>query len=661
MMATKKGVAKAMASLLVGCVLGGASVSLNPQTAFAESEYTTLAQTYSNAEVNIKNAPSVVCEITDSAVLESVTSAVNNNTARPANVIVKINESCKIVNSADEVLGDFATFFTQTLAGKIIPIVRVETQAAADALVAFLNDSVDILDMAVVSANPALVKRVRTEKPSVRGIVDGSKATDLASLLTASNENLATTIILSGSQATTNNVRYLQARTKTVWVKAENNSQMTLNDCIQSGAYGIISNDFTAIYSLYASYGETFTHMPINVAYQTGKYFHNENSKLGAEKMLEKGADAVHMSARLTKDNEIVFMYDESIERTSNGEGKVKNYTKAELQEFSLDIVEDEKEPIPAFSDVISVFKETNAVLWLELREESVEMFNALATALETHDCYEHVVVLANTTSILEIQSSMPKVSTVLTQMMEVSLKTGETISDEEQREYLKPQYDTKFADLIKNCPQYNANVLLSFNQSNAIAIEQAIKGITQNVVTDRGISCFFNGITRGLSNGDAYDAQTLEGVVGFMGHYAPYYQAKELRVIGKEETRPAVAVGDKVTVKVKSYNGNEVEANAKVFTVEDKGDSFLVVAVYEGKFGLPIYSQSFTIIKGEATQDATGAGNNQSGQNATQNDAEDKDNVNKWLFICIPAVVVLGGAIAVFVIIKKKKNNKDE
>ena len=38
MMATKKGVAKTIASLLVGCVLGGASVSLTAQTVFAESE-----------------------------------------------------------------------------------------------------------------------------------------------------------------------------------------------------------------------------------------------------------------------------------------------------------------------------------------------------------------------------------------------------------------------------------------------------------------------------------------------------------------------------------------------------------------------------------------------------------------------------------------------
>ena len=89
---------------------------------------------------------------------------------------------------------------------------------------------------------------------------------------------------------------------------------------------------------------------------------------------------------------------------------------------------------------------------------------------------------------------------------------------------------------------------------------------------------------------------------------------------------------------------------------MEDKGDSFLVVAVYEGKFGLPIYSQSFTIIKGEATQDATGTGNNQNNQNTTSGNAQEKDNVNTWLFICIPAVVVLGGAIAVFMIIKKKK-----
>ena len=632
MIAKKKGIATAVVCLLAGYIIGGASVSIVPQKSVAETSNTTIAQTYVSETVKIKNAPSIVCEITDSVTLESIKTAVANDNVRPSNVIVQINENVQMVDKAGNALGEFATFFNQTLSGNIIPVVRVETQAAADALVTFLNTT-EILDMAVVSCTPALVKSVRTAKPTVRGIISCAQDVDLATLVKTANANLANIIVLPSALATIDNVRYLQARMKTVWVTAENHSKIILNDCIQSGAYGVVSADFNALYSAVESYGESLSRMPINVAYQSGKYFHNENSKLGAEKMLESGATAVHMNARLTKDEEIVFMYDETIERTSNGEGRVADYTKAELQQFVLDVAEDENEAIPAFSDVISVFKEENAVLWLELREESVAMFNALAKALKTHDCQEQVVVWASDTAVEAIRSEIPEVSTIIKR----TAVDGQTVLD---------------------AAKYNSQVLYQISkngESSTITV--------QNALRDRGIMTYFWGgnSSYGLSNGDGYDARAREGVIGFLGNYAPYYQGKDLRVTGKEEPRPTLVVGDKITVKVESYNLSTIEANAKVFAVEDKGDSFVVIAVYDGKLGLPMYTQSFMIPKGEAT-----AGESAGTEDNKNNDADNTDEGEKsskvWLFVVIASgAVAVGGVIVAFIMIKKRGENKDE
>lgn len=54
-----------------------------------------------------------------------------------------------------------------------------------------------------------------------------------------------------------------------------------------------------------------------------------------AEKM---GADGVELDVQLTKDGEIVVIHDETIDRTSNGSGFVKDYTLKELQQFDFGV-----------------------------------------------------------------------------------------------------------------------------------------------------------------------------------------------------------------------------------------------------------------------------------------------------------------------------------
>lgn len=53
-----------------------------------------------------------------------------------------------------------------------------------------------------------------------------------------------------------------------------------------------------------------------------------------ADKM---GADGIELDVQLTKDGKVVVIHDETIDRVSNGKGRVSKYTLAELQKFSAD------------------------------------------------------------------------------------------------------------------------------------------------------------------------------------------------------------------------------------------------------------------------------------------------------------------------------------
>ena len=48
-----------------------------------------------------------------------------------------------------------------------------------------------------------------------------------------------------------------------------------------------------------------------------------ENTMIAFRRALEAGADGIEFDARLTRDGKIVIMHDATVDRTTNGHGKV--------------------------------------------------------------------------------------------------------------------------------------------------------------------------------------------------------------------------------------------------------------------------------------------------------------------------------------------------
>jgi len=61
-----------------------------------------------------------------------------------------------------------------------------------------------------------------------------------------------------------------------------------------------------------------------------------DNSLIGAKMALEKGLDGVDMDAQLSKDGKTFIFHDVSLERFTEGEGRVDTYTLEELQQYDL-------------------------------------------------------------------------------------------------------------------------------------------------------------------------------------------------------------------------------------------------------------------------------------------------------------------------------------
>ncbi|RKJ71986.1 glycerophosphodiester phosphodiesterase [Butyricicoccus sp. 1XD8-22] len=101
----------------------------------------------------------------------------------------------------------------------------------------------------------------------------------------------------------------------------------------------------------------------------SGKY--PENTMLAFRKAIEAGVDGIELDVQLTKDDEAVIIHDESIDRTTNGKGLVRDYTLEELQKFDASSIftgQYGHNPIPTLREYFELVKDTPVITNIELK-----------------------------------------------------------------------------------------------------------------------------------------------------------------------------------------------------------------------------------------------------------------------------------------------------
>ncbi|MEH7225571.1 glycerophosphodiester phosphodiesterase [Bacillus sp. JJ1566] len=111
------------------------------------------------------------------------------------------------------------------------------------------------------------------------------------------------------------------------------------------------------------------------------KGIYPENTLLSFEKAIDHGVDGLELDVHLTKDGEVVVIHDETLERTTNGEGWIKDLTLAEIKKYSAGepfthFQEYEeawnKEQVPTLEEVLILLEPYHVELNIELKTSSV-------------------------------------------------------------------------------------------------------------------------------------------------------------------------------------------------------------------------------------------------------------------------------------------------
>ena len=95
-----------------------------------------------------------------------------------------------------------------------------------------------------------------------------------------------------------------------------------------------------------------------------------ENTLEAFRLAMNQGADGIELDVHLTKDGEVVVIHDETLDRTSNGHGKVRDYTLEELKKFSYHnhMKKYEGVSIPTLKEVLDLVKDSAMKVNIELK-----------------------------------------------------------------------------------------------------------------------------------------------------------------------------------------------------------------------------------------------------------------------------------------------------
>ncbi len=97
-----------------------------------------------------------------------------------------------------------------------------------------------------------------------------------------------------------------------------------------------------------------------------------ENTLIAYEAALQLNIDYLEIDIHKTADDKLVVIHDDSVDRTSNGTGKIKDYTMEQLQQLDYGLWKGESfrgQTILEFKDVLKLVKQYSKKLLIEIKK----------------------------------------------------------------------------------------------------------------------------------------------------------------------------------------------------------------------------------------------------------------------------------------------------
>lgn len=167
-----------------------------------------------------------------------------------------------------------------------------------------------------------------------------------------------------------------------------------------------------------ASTGVDSKDNPFVIAHRGGAKLAPENTLASFKNAIRLGADMIEIDIHLSKDSEIIVIHDDSLNRTTNGTGNIKDLTLEEIKKYDAGSWFGENfknEKVPTLAET---FKTINgkAKLLIEIKdgdEKYPGLEKKLVESIKKHKVSDWVIIQSfNKSSILRIKKINPKLVT---------------------------------------------------------------------------------------------------------------------------------------------------------------------------------------------------------------------------------------------------------
>ncbi|WP_100065757.1 glycerophosphodiester phosphodiesterase [Miniphocaeibacter massiliensis] len=113
-------------------------------------------------------------------------------------------------------------------------------------------------------------------------------------------------------------------------------------------------------------------------AHRGSKGTHPENTFASIKEAVKVGADGIEIDVHLSKDRKLIVIHDETVDRTTNGRGYIKDMTLEEIKELDAGSWFDEKykdEKIPTIDELLELLNELKfkGTLNIEIKTDKIK------------------------------------------------------------------------------------------------------------------------------------------------------------------------------------------------------------------------------------------------------------------------------------------------
>lgn len=235
---------------------------------------------------------------------------------------------------------------------------------------------------------------------------------------------------------------------------------------------------------------------PLIIAHRGASAYAPENTMASFNLAMEMNSDGIELDVHMTKDKAIVVCHDETVNRTSNGNGFIKDLTLQEIRELDAGSWFGEEykgEKIPLLEEVMDLIKHKDMLLNIELKNapilyEGIE--EKVIDMIRSYNMEDRVIISSfNHYSLIEVKKINPRLKTGILYM--AGLVEPWIYAKRINAEALHPLfYNIMVPEMVKGCHE-NGIMLNPFtvDDDNFIAamVRSSVNGIITNY-PDRAI-----------------------------------------------------------------------------------------------------------------------------------------------------------------------------